>query len=127
MANSRAGRVKCSAGAGRINKIQGGSVGVLFTLTLSSLFDPLQLESNGCPGERRAPEQSGLYWIYLALAVKIERLMEHKRAYSLYDAMRRVLDPLRRDWDSFTQDERDIIIREMEGFLRSVKPPDDPS
>jgi hypothetical protein len=53
--------------------------------------------------------------------------MEHKRAYSLYDAMRRVLDPLRRDWETFTQDERDIIIREMEGFLRSVKPPDDPS
>jgi hypothetical protein len=54
-------------------------------------------------------------------------LMEHKRAYSLYDAMRRVLDPLRRDWETFTQDERDIIIREMEGFLRSVKPPDDPN
>jgi len=53
--------------------------------------------------------------------------MEPKRAYSLYDAIRRMLDPLRRDWDTFTQDERDIIIRELEGFLRSVKPPDDPN
>ncbi len=51
--------------------------------------------------------------------------MEGKRANSLYDAIRRMLDPLRRDWDTFTQDERAIIIRELEGFLRSVKPSDD--
>ena len=44
--------------------------------------------------------------------------MEGKRAYTLYDAIRRVLDPLRRDWDTFTQEERELIIRELEGFLR---------
>ena len=50
------------------------------------------------------------------------RTVEGKRAYSLYDAIRRVLDPLRRDWDTFTQEERELIVRELEGFLRSVKP-----
>ncbi len=53
--------------------------------------------------------------------------MEGKRAYTLYDAIRRVLDPLRRDWNTFTQEERELIIRELEGFLGSVKPPDDPN
>ena len=53
------------------------------------------------------------------------RIVEGKRAYSLYDAIRRVLDPLRRDWDTFTQEERELIVRELEGFLRSVKPPDE--
>ena len=52
-------------------------------------------------------------------------MMEGKRAYTLYDAIRRVLDPLRRDWDSFTQEERDLIRGELEGFLRSVKPPEE--
>ena len=52
--------------------------------------------------------------------------MEGKRAYTLYDAIRRVLDPLRRDWNTFTQEERELIIRELEGFLRTVKPPDEP-
>ena len=52
-------------------------------------------------------------------------IVEGKRAYTLYDAIRRVLDPLRRDWDSFTQEERDLIRAELEGFLRSVKPPDE--
>jgi hypothetical protein len=50
--------------------------------------------------------------------------MEGKRAYSLYDAIRRVLDPLRRDWDSFTAEERELVLRELEGFIRSVKPPE---
>jgi hypothetical protein len=52
-------------------------------------------------------------------------IVEGKRAYTLYDAIRRVLDPLRRDWESFTQEERDLIRGELEGFLRSVKPPDE--
>ena len=52
--------------------------------------------------------------------------MEGKRAYSLYDAIRRVLDPLRRDWDTFTPEERELVLREIEGFLRSVKPPEQP-
>jgi hypothetical protein len=51
--------------------------------------------------------------------------VEGKRAYSLYDAIRRVLDPLRRDWETFTPDERALVLREIEGFLRSVKPPED--
>jgi hypothetical protein len=51
--------------------------------------------------------------------------LDGKRAYSLYDAIRRVLDPLRRDWDTFTPDEREIVLKEIEGFLRSVKPEDE--
>jgi hypothetical protein len=53
------------------------------------------------------------------------RIVEGKRAYSLYDAIRRVLDPLRRDWDTFSKEERELIIGEIEGFLRSIKPPDE--
>jgi hypothetical protein len=48
--------------------------------------------------------------------------MDSKRAYSLYDAIRRVLDPLRRDWDTFTPAERELVLREIEGFVRSVRP-----
>jgi hypothetical protein len=51
--------------------------------------------------------------------------MEGKRAYSLYDAIRRVLDPLRRDWETFTPEERALVLREMEGFIRSVKAVDE--
>lgn len=51
--------------------------------------------------------------------------MEGKRAYTLYDAIRRVLDPLRRDWDTFTPEERALVLREMEGFIRSVKAVDE--
>ncbi len=48
------------------------------------------------------------------------------KAYSLYDAIRRVLDPLRRDWEKFTPPEREVVIKEIEAFLRSVKPDDEP-
>jgi hypothetical protein len=44
------------------------------------------------------------------------------KAYSLYDAIRRMLEPLRRDWETFTPAEREIVIKEIEGFLKSVKP-----
>ena len=44
------------------------------------------------------------------------------KAYSLYDAVRRMLEPLRRDWEKFTPAEREVIITELEAFLRSVKP-----
>src|SRR5438309_6277952 len=43
------------------------------------------------------------------------------KAYGLYDAMRRMLEPLRRDWEKFTPAEREVIITELEAFLRSVK------
>jgi len=52
--------------------------------------------------------------------------LEGKRAYTLYDAIRRVLDPLRRDWDTFTPAEREVVLNEIEGFIRSVKP-DEPT
>ncbi len=52
--------------------------------------------------------------------------LEGKRAYSLYDAIRRVLDPLRRDWETFTPDERELVLKEIEGFLRSVKAEETP-
>ena len=44
------------------------------------------------------------------------------KAYSLYEAMRRMLEPLKRDWDRFTPAEREVIVKELEAFLRSVKP-----
>ena len=44
------------------------------------------------------------------------------KAYSIYDAMRRMLEPLRRDWEKFTPAEREVIIHELEAFLRGVKP-----
>ena len=44
------------------------------------------------------------------------------KAYSLYEAVRRMLEPLRRDWEKFTPAEREVIIKEFEAFLRSVKP-----
>jgi hypothetical protein len=58
--------------------------------------------------------------------VRVAPIVEGKRAYTLYDAIRRVLDPLRRDWETFTPEERDIVLREIEGFLRSVKPSQEP-
>jgi len=48
--------------------------------------------------------------------------MDGGKAYSIYDAMRRMLEPLRRDWEKFTPAEREVIIKEIEAFLRSVKP-----
>ena len=48
------------------------------------------------------------------------------KAYSLYDAIRRMLEPLRRDWDKFTPAEREIVLKEIEGFLKSVKPDENP-
>jgi len=47
--------------------------------------------------------------------------MDGGKAYSIYDAMRRMLEPLRRDWEKFTPAEREVIIKEIEAFLRSVK------
>ena len=52
--------------------------------------------------------------------------LEGKRAYTLYDAIRRVLDPLRKDWDTFTPAERELVLKEIEGFIRSVKPEETP-
>ncbi len=52
--------------------------------------------------------------------------LEEKRAYALYDAIRRVLDPLRKDWDTFTPAEREVVLKEIEGFIRSVKPDEPP-
>ena len=49
------------------------------------------------------------------------------KAYSLYDAFRRMLEPLRRDWDKFTPAEREIVLKEIEAFLRSVKPDETPT
>jgi len=48
--------------------------------------------------------------------------MDGGKAYSIYDAMRRMLEPLRRDWEKFTPAAREAIIQEIEAFLRSVKP-----
>ena len=53
--------------------------------------------------------------------------MDGGKAYSIYDAMRRMLEPLRRDWEKFTPAEREVIIKEIEAFLRSVKPDENPT
>ena len=59
----------------------------------------------------------------LGRAGEDERMpLDGGKAYSLYDAVRRMLEPLRRDWEKFTPAEREVIITELEAFLRSVKP-----
>jgi len=49
------------------------------------------------------------------------------KAYGMYDAIRRMLEPLRRDWEKFTPEERAVVVKEIEGFLRSVRPDDEAS
>jgi hypothetical protein len=54
--------------------------------------------------------------------VRTGMALDGGKAYSIYEAMRRMLEPLRRDWEKFTPAERQLIIKEIEAFLRSVKP-----
>jgi hypothetical protein len=68
-----------------------------------------------CPAHSRLDDRTGFRYMTCMP-------LDGGKAYSIYDAMRRMLDPLRRDWEKFTPAERELIIREIEAFLRSVKP-----
>lgn len=44
------------------------------------------------------------------------------KTYALYSSLRRFFEPLREHWDKLSPQERDVVIREVEAFLDSVKP-----
>jgi hypothetical protein len=45
------------------------------------------------------------------------------KAYALYSSLRRFFEPLREHWAKLTPQEQEMVIREVEGFLTSVRPP----
>lgn len=45
------------------------------------------------------------------------------KAYSLYSSLRRYFEPLREHWDRLTAEEQAVVIKEVEAFLHSVRPP----
>jgi hypothetical protein len=45
------------------------------------------------------------------------------KAYSLYSSLRRYFEPLREHWEKLTPEEQAVVIREVEAFLNSVRPP----
>ncbi len=45
------------------------------------------------------------------------------KAYALYSSLRRFFEPLREHWEKLTPQERDVVIKQGEGFLNSVRPP----
>ena len=44
------------------------------------------------------------------------------KAYALYSSLRRFFEPLREHWDRFTPEERAVVMKEVEGFLNSIRP-----
>jgi len=44
------------------------------------------------------------------------------KTYALYSSLRRFFEPLREHWDKLSPQEKDVVIREVEAFLNSVKP-----
>ena len=46
------------------------------------------------------------------------------KAYSLYTSLRRYFEPLREHWDKLTPEEQAVVIKEVEGFLNSVRLPE---
>ncbi len=44
------------------------------------------------------------------------------KTYALYSSLRRFFEPLREHWDKLSPHEKDVVIREVEAFLNSVKP-----
>ncbi len=46
------------------------------------------------------------------------------KAYSLYTSIRRYFEPLREHWDKLSPQEQAVVIKEVEAFLNSVRPPD---
>jgi len=45
------------------------------------------------------------------------------KAYALYSSLRRFFEPLREHWEKLTPNEKQTVIKEVEAFLDSVKPP----
>jgi hypothetical protein len=45
------------------------------------------------------------------------------KAYALYSSLRRFFEPLREHWDKLTPQEQEVVIKEVEAFLTSVRPP----
>jgi len=47
---------------------------------------------------------------------------KRSKTYALYSSLRRFFEPLREHWDKLSPQEKDVVIREVEAFLNSVKP-----
>jgi hypothetical protein len=45
------------------------------------------------------------------------------KTYALYSSLRRFFEPLREHWGKLSQPEKDLVIKEVEAFLNSVRPP----
>jgi hypothetical protein len=43
------------------------------------------------------------------------------KSYALYSSLRRFFEPLREHWDKLSPPEKDLVIKEVEAFLNSVK------
>ena len=43
------------------------------------------------------------------------------KTYALYSSLRRFFEPLREHWDKLSPTEKEIVIKEVEAFLNSVK------
>jgi len=46
------------------------------------------------------------------------------KAYALYSSLRRFFEPLREHWEKLTPAEQEVVIKEVEGFLNSIRPAD---
>lgn len=49
-----------------------------------------------------------------------------RKAYSLYTSIRRFFEPLREHWDKLSPQEQAVVVKEVEAFLNSVRPPTSP-
>jgi hypothetical protein len=45
------------------------------------------------------------------------------KAYALYSSLRRFFEPLREHWSKLTPHEQQMVIKEVEAFLDSVRKP----
>ena len=45
------------------------------------------------------------------------------KTYALYSSLRRFFEPLREHWDKLSAAEKDVVIKEVEAFLNSVRSP----
>jgi hypothetical protein len=45
------------------------------------------------------------------------------KAYALYSSLRRFFEPLREHWGKLTPHEQQMVIKEVEAFLNSVRKP----
>lgn len=46
------------------------------------------------------------------------------KAYALYSSLRRFFEPLREHWEKLSPAEQEVVIKEVEGFLNSIRPSD---